>query len=326
MVVVVTGASGHIGNCLVRELSEKGASVRVLVHKDATGPGGPEVVSMMGSVTEPGILTKLCQGADVVFHLAARISLDNRHPGEDYAVNVLGTGNMLRAAHAAGVRKFIHFSSVEAMLAGPGEQGPDEKRPLVDSMKNIYGYTKAESERLVMRAAKEGLDAVILSPTAVIGPFDFKLSFSGRAIIQLYRNRLPFLISGGYDWIDVRDVVRSTIRSIEKGRKGEKYILGGNYCSVEELSRMIATISGNPPSKRYVPASLARLAAPCFALYADLTRTRPLYTTRSIDLLSHPPKSVSSEKAKTELDHSVRPLIESLRDTIAWFKEHNYIR
>jgi dihydroflavonol-4-reductase len=284
------------------------------------------VEMVKGDITDPGSLRELCRGVEVVFHLAARISLDNREPGKVYAVNVLGTENMIRASRDAGVGKFIHFSSVEAMQTDPENLALDESRALIGSAKNIYGYTKAESEKLVLSASGDGMDTVVLSPTAVVGPYDFKKSFSGNALIRLYRNSLPFLVSGGYDWVDVRDVVRTAIRSVEAGRSGEKYLLGGHYCSVKELAGMISELSGNPPSSRFVPVSLARLAAPCFTLYADMTGTKPLYTSRSLDLLAHPPTSVNSNKAKAELNHVARPLEETLRDTIDWYKEHKYIR
>jgi dihydroflavonol-4-reductase len=234
MKIAVTGASGHIGICLVRELLKNGALVKVLVHDFENDLAQLDVEMIRGNLLEVESLKKLCKDVDVVFHLAAKIALDNRHSEQVYSVNVTGTKNIVEASQSSGVKKFIHFSSIDAFQLISSEMVLDENRPITESEKAIYAYTKAESERIVMNAVKEGLDAVILSPTAVIGPFDYRGSFLGSALIKIYQNKIPMLISGGYNWVDVRDVAAAAIQSVESGRKGEKYILSGNFCSLKE--------------------------------------------------------------------------------------------
>jgi dihydroflavonol-4-reductase len=320
MKVAVTGASGHIGNCLVKELKKHGAEIKVLVYNSSNDPHEMDVELIRGNLLEPESLVNLCEGVDVVFHLAAQIAIENKSSEQVYETNVTGTKNMIKAANHSRVRKFIHFSSIHAFQIGSPDQLLDESRSLVKSNKIIYEFTKAEGEREVMKAVKEGLNAVILNPTAVIGPFDYKGSLLGQALLKIYQNKLPFMISGGYNWVDVRDVVSASINAIESGRKGENYILSGEFCTLQELSAMISKISGCKIPV-IVPVSLARLACPFFKVYSSVTNTQPLYTNQSLDILVNSPSNISNAKARRELGYEPQPLEQTLRDTFNWYKE-----
>jgi dihydroflavonol-4-reductase len=324
MKVAVTGASGHIGNCLVQELKRQGAEIKVLVHNFRSDLDDMNVELIRGNLLEPESLVNLCEGADVVFHLAAQIAIENSSSEGVYDTNVTGTKNIIKAANYSGVRKFIHFSSIHAFQIGSPGQMINEGTSLVETNKTIYEFTKAEGEREVRKAVKEGLDAVILNPTAVIGPFDYRGSLLGQALRKIYQNKLPFLVSGGYNWVDVRDVVSASINAIESGRKGENYILSGEYCSLQELSAMISKISGCK-IPLIVPVTLARMACPFFKLYSSLTNTKPLYTYQSLEILVNSPVNISNAKARKELGYEPRPLEQSLRDTFDWYKENNFI-
>jgi dihydroflavonol-4-reductase len=325
MKVAVTGASGHIGNCLVRELIKNEARVKVLVHDFENDLARLDVEMVRGNLLEPESLKKFCESVDVVFHLAAKIALDNRQREQVYEVNVTGTKNMIEAAKYAGVKKFIHFSSIDAFQFVSQAAVLDENIPLVESEKAIYPFSKAESERLVLNAVIEGLDAVILSPTAVIGPFDFRGSFLGSALIKIYQNKIPMLIPGGYNWVDVRDIAAAAIQAVESGRKGEKYILSGNFCSLLELSKIIGKISGKRTPKLLAPVFLAKLAFPFIQFYYSLINEKPVYTRQSLELLVNSPKNISFEKAKKELGYEPRPLEQTLRDTFNWYIENKYL-
>ena len=326
MKVAVTGASGHIGNCLVRELLKKGDRVKVLVHNFENDLAQMDVEMIRGNLLDSDSLKKLCEGVEVVFHLAAKIALDNRQPGEVFAVNVTGTKNIIEASKSAGVRKFIHFSSIDAFQKIPSEMVLDESKPLIESEKAIYAFTKAESERVVMNAVKEGLDAMILSPTAVIGPFDYRGSFLGGALLKIYRNQIPMLISGGYNWVDVRDIVIAAIQSVESGKKGEKYILSGNFYHLKELSELIGKISGKRTPTLLAPVFMAKLACPFFQLYYSITNGKPVFTCQSLDLLINSPKNISFDKARRELGYEPRPLEQTLRDTFNWYRENKKLK
>jgi dihydroflavonol-4-reductase len=324
MKVAVTGASGHIGNCLVRELKKQGATIKILVHNFSTFPDENDVEAIPGDLLEPQSLIRLCEGTEVVFHLAAQIAIANTSSSRVYETNVTGTKNILRAAINANVRKFIHFSSIHAFQTDPLDMILDENRPRVVSDKTIYEYSKAEGEREVLKAVKEGLDAVTLNPTAVIGPFDSRSSLLGQALRKIYQNKLPFLVAGGYNWVDVRDVVSAAIKSIDSGRKGENYILSGEYLSLQELFVMISRISGcRIPAT--VPVFLAQLACPFLNVYSFATNTEPLYTYQSLNILVNSPSKISNSKAGRELGFEPRMLEKTLRDTFDWYRENNFI-
>lgn len=324
MKVAVTGASGHIGNCLVRELKKQGATIKILVHNATTGLDDSDVEAVHGDLLKPESLITLCQGVDVVFHLAAQIAIANTAATRVYETNVTGTINILKAASSMNVRKFIHFSSIHAFQTEPLDHMLDESRPLVESSKTIYEFSKAEGEREVIKAAKAGLNAIILNPTAVIGPFDARESLLGQALRKIYQNKLPFLVAGGYNWVDVRDVVSAAITSIESGRKGENYILSGEYLSLQKLSVIISRISGcRVPAT--VPVSLARLACPFLKAYTLAANRQPLYTYQSINILVNSPSKISNAKARQELGYEPRMLEQTLRDTFDWYRENNFI-
>jgi dihydroflavonol-4-reductase len=340
MKVAVTGASGHIGNCLVRELVKQGARVKILVNNREskyqedgyTAPGEifrndrdeTDVELFHGNILEPESLIALCKDADVVFHLAAQIAISNKSSRQVFETNVTGTKNILKAAASSGAKKFIHFSSIHAFQTEPTDQLLDESRPMVETTKTIYEFTKAEGEREVMKAVKEGLNAVIVNPTAVIGPFDYRGSLLGLALLQIYQNKLPFLISGGYNWVDVRDIVSASVQAIESGRKGEKYILSGEFRTLKELSVIMSKVSGCRIPV-IVPGLLARLAVPFFQIYSSIAKTDPLYTSQSLDIIANSPVNISNEKARKELGYSPRPLDVTLRDTFNWYRENNFI-
>jgi dihydroflavonol-4-reductase len=324
MRVAITGASGHIGNCLVHELKLRGADIKILVHNFKSNLDELDVEQVAGSLLDPESLLKLCNGVDVVFHLAAQIAIENSSAQHVFETNVTGTKNMLKAAKDSMVGKFIHFSSIHAFRVINTSSLIDESTPRVESDKTIYEFTKAESEREVMKAAKDGLNAVILNPTAVIGPFDYRHSLLGQALRKIYQNKLPFLISGGYNWVDVRDVVAASINAAEWGRSGENYILSGEYCRLHELSVMISRMShGRIPI--IVPVSLARLACPFFKFYSVFSGTQPLYTHQSLDILVNSPVNISNAKARKELAFEPRPLEQTLTETFDWYKENNFI-
>jgi dihydroflavonol-4-reductase len=295
-----------------------------LVHNFRNSLDEIDLELIHGNLLEPASLIKLCEGADVVFHLAARIAIDNRSSAQVYETNVTGTTNIIKAAISGGAKKFIHFSSIHSFQSEPSDLLLDESRSLVETTKTIYEFTKAEGEREVIKASKEGLSAVILNPTAVIGPFDYRSSLLGQALLQIYQNKLPFLISGGYNWVDVRDVVAASIKAIESGRSGEKYILSGEFSTLKELSLIIREISGCK-IPYIVPVSMARLACPFFQIYSSIVKKPPLYTSQSLDILVNSPSKISNVKAREELGFVPRALDQTLRDTFDWYRENNFI-
>lgn len=320
MKIAVTGASGHIGANLCRELIEKGHSVRVLVHKNDHGIKELPLECIPGDLMDPSSLSRLVSGVDIVFHLAAVISIQVNKKEELFEKNVGGTENILRACQKEGVRRFVHFSSIHALVHEPFDLTLDESRPLALNDRIEYSWSKALAEHAVQEAVKDGLNAVILNPTAVIGPFDYTPSLLGRALILIHQGKIPALIHGGYDWVDVRDVAKAAVVSIEKGKAGERYILSGHWRTLCELAEQVYKISGERFKKLTCSAGLARIGLPFLKLYCRLNNTQPLYTKDSLKILQTGHSHISHEKAKKSLEFTPRPIEETLRDTYDWYR------
>lgn len=319
--VVVTGASGHLGANLVRALLERGAHVRVLVHQDRRALVGLNVECVEGDVADPVSVERALAGARVVFHAAGLISLLRTEWPRLEAVNVIGTRNVVDACVKVGVARLVHFSSVHALVQEPLDVPVDETRPLVDSHRcPPYDRSKAAAEREVLRGLERGLDAVILYPTAMIGPHDYRPSHLGAVLLALARGKLPALVAGGFDWVDVRDVVEGALRAAELAPPGGRYLLSGHWASIEELATLAARITGVSAPNWVCPMALARIGAPFATWWALLSGRRPLFTSVSLEALRSNP-SISHARATRELGYQPRPLFDTLADTYRWFAE-----
>jgi dihydroflavonol-4-reductase len=323
MKISITGASGHIGTNLCRALLEQGHDLRVLVNRYTDSLEGLNLEYIKGNVMKTGSLNALSDGADFLIHLAASISINGNRRILD--TNVEGTRNVIKAAEKNGVRRLVHFSSIHALVHDPLEEPLDESRSLALNDPIIYNRSKALAEQAVFEAVAGGLDAVVINPTSVMGPNDFKPSLVGQAIIQLYNDKLPALIPGGYDWVDVRDVVSGTIAALEKGRTGQSYLLSGHFVSLADLYKKLRELKGSGKNLTLLPFWLAELGVPFLKAWARLTGNKPLYTRESVKILKSAHPSISSDKAARELGYKARPFEETLKDTITWFRENHYL-
>ena len=323
MKIAVTGASGHIGSNLVRKLIDEGHQVRVLFYKDNRGFEGLPVKSFRGSMDNPEVLSELIKGTDVVFHLAAQISINGRNDRSLLEKNIEGTRNLVNTILASSNIRLIHFSSIHAVEHEPLNQTLDENRPLAFRDPIYYTQSKAYSEQIVHDAVGNGLDAVILNPTAVIGPYDIKPSLLGQAIIRFYTGKLPALIPGGYDWVDVRDIVNASISAIEKGRKGQRYILSGHWETIERLGQEVEVNGGHKLPTLKVSFWLAKMGVPIFRLLAIILKRTPLYTSESLHIIKTGNPSISNALAQKDLNFHPRPFEETVRDSIKWFREND---
>lgn len=322
MRVAVTGASGHVGANLVRALLAQGRAVRCLIHNnDGASLAGLPIERTGGDVADRRSLEALFDGADVVYHLAAVISVDGDLGGRVTSVNVHGTRNAAEAALSAGVRRFVHCCSIHAFNQSPLDVPLDETRArAIDGGHPAYDRSKAAGEVAVREVIAKGLDAVILHPTGVIGPNDFGPSRMGQVLIDLYRRRFVALVEGGFDWVDVRDVVSGLLAAQEKGRAGESYILSGSWASVRALGELAAEVTGAPLPRFTSPMWLARAGAPFVSQFHRLFGGEPLYTRESLRAL-RANRTIVRAKAERELGYMARPLIETVRDTYAWLTE-----
>ena len=321
MTVVVTGATGHIGANLVRALIDRGRPTRSLVHINCRTVDGLDTDIVRGDICDLESLRRAFDGAEVVYHLAACISLSMDDWPQLESVNVVGTRNVVEACIRAGVRRLVHFSSIHALVQEPFSTPVDELRPLVESRRYPpYDRSKAAAEKEVRQGLEKGLDAVIINPTAIIGPHDYQPSYFGEALLSLAQHKLPALVTGGFDWVDVRDVVEGAMRAEEMAPAGAKYLLSGHWVSMHDIAVMVAEITGVSAKKLVLPLWVARLGVPVVRAVSRLKGKRPLYTGVSLRALKSN-RHISHERAARELGYQPRLLRETLVDTLRWFEE-----
>jgi dihydroflavonol-4-reductase len=325
MIIAITGANGHVGVNLCKALIDNGHEVRALVHKNRNGLEKLDVKLFQGDLLNRDSLIPLISGAEVVFHLAAKISITGDSDGSVRAINTEGTRFMIQLAQEFGIRRFIYFSSIHAFRQSPHDQKLDESRPLVEDDSFSYDQSKADAERIVMDAAKNGLDAFVLSPTAIIGPMDYEPSLMGRAFLQLYHHQIPALVPGGYNWVDVRDIVYAAVHAIEKGKKGQKYLLSGHWLSLPEVARLIEKHTGRKIVRAVMPFWLAWIGLPFITLFSRFSGRVPLYTRESLSIIINGNKNISHEKAERELDFHPRNMDETVKDAMKWFAMNGYL-
>lgn len=321
--VIVTGATGHIGNVLVRELLAKGMSVRALVlpNDDKRPLAGLNVEIVHGDITDLASLKSVFTGADIVFHLAGIVTIMPGIAALLERVNVGGIRNVIEACRACHVRRLVYTSSIHAVAEPPHGTVIDESQPFSpDHVLGDYARSKARATLLLLDEVKKGgLDAVICCPTGVIGPFDYGISNIGQLIIDFASGQLKSYVSGAYDFVDVRDVARGLILAAEKGQSGRHYILSGAQVQVPELIKELERNIGYPAPTYKIPAVIARAAGVLASVYYRLLRRKPVFTAYSIDVLRSN-SLVSSARAREEIGFTSMPWQESIRDHVAWFR------
>ncbi len=320
--ILVTGATGHIGNVLVRQLLQRGQRVRALVRagRQPRSLEGLEVDLAPGDLLDRDSLVRAMSGVETVYHLAARISLAPGPDPETERVNLEGTRCVLAAMRQAGARRLVYASSIYAMRI-PAAGVVDESCPF-DPLhaRGAYDRSKAAASLEVQRAAAQGLDAVIVCPTAVVGPYDFRPSEAGRGLRYNMTPGLKFLVDGAYDFVDVRDVAAGFLLAAERGRPGQVYILGGERLTVREAAQTVWEAVGGAPPSLEIPLWLAYLAAGLLQPLADLFGFDPLVTRYSLDAVTSNSR-ISHARAERELGYRPRPARQAIRDAVAWFQE-----
>lgn len=322
----MTGGSGRLGNVLVRALLDRGASVRVLepgVGQPAS-LAGLDLELVHGSILNRGAVAALCRGAEVVFHLAAKVDLDRDADGSIFAVNVEGTRHVVAACLAGGTR-LVHCSSHHALVRHPLSEPLDERRPLALEEPCDYHRAKAVAEKLVLDAvANDGLDAVICSPGTLLGPHDYEPSMIAAALVDLYQGRLPVLMQVVSDFVDTRDVAAGMIAAGERGRSGERYLLSGDVLTMEDVTREVASITGRRMPKVFLPVWVGWVLLPFSIAAARLTGKKPLFTA-GVLRASVSNRVVIHEKASRELGFAPRSARASLEDSFGWYRERGWL-
>jgi dihydroflavonol-4-reductase len=321
-VITVTGATGHIGNVLVKELLRRGQKVRALIlpGEDLSPLDDTGAETVYGDVRDLRSLCQAFRSSGTVYHLAGVISIV---PGKRKVleqVNVGGTRNVVEACLRERVGRLVYVSSIHAIKETPRGTAVTESQPFDPAcVLGEYARSKAQASLEVLKGVKRGLDAVLVCPTGVIGPNDYYGSEMGQLIQRFLSRKLPAYVDGAYDFVDVRDVANGIILAGEKGTRGETYILSGEQVTVRGLLSTLERVSGVKAPSFKAPGWLAKLAGMLASPFYARSRRKPLFTAYSIDVL-HSNSLVHCDKARRALGYTSRPVTESVADAVTWFR------
>lgn len=322
---IVTGATGHIGNVLVRKLCEQGQNVKVLAlpNEDLSPLENLKVDIVFGDVTDRDFVFKFIEKDAVVMHLAGIIDIGTTPEELVRNVNVNGTKNIVDACIENKAKKLLYLSTVH--IIDPQKVGDILREPTeFDKNKVVgtYAKTKLEATKYIFGACKEkGLNATVLYPSGVLGPYDFKISELGQVILDYMNHKLIAYVKGGYNFVDVRDVADATINAVTMGRKGEGYIVSGTAMSLKEMLTVINKKLGRKKLPPKIALWFVRMFAGLSNLYYKMRHKKPVFSKYSLYTLNAN-SNFSNEKAKSELKFNPRPVEESICDAVDWFIEN----
>ena len=327
MKTLVTGATGFLGSHVARQLAGRGEQVRVLARpsSDTRALEGVETERFIGDLRDVASLERALAGVTRVFHVAADYRLWARNPREIHESNVTGTRNLLEAAKRAGVERFVYTSTV-ATIAVPREGAlPDETtQSSVEEMIGHYKRSKFEAEQCAMRAAEEGLPVVIVNPTTPVGPGDWKPTPTGKIIVDFLNGRMPGYVDTGLNFVPVEDCAAGHLLAAERGRVGQRYILGGRNLTLKEVLDVLAAISGLRAPRWKFPHALAYVAAWVdTAVYGALGR-EPHIPLEGVRMARHK-MFVDASKATSELGFSPGPIEGALERAVRWYEANGYV-
>jgi dihydroflavonol-4-reductase len=326
---LITGATGFVGSAVLRQLIESGHSVRALVrpgsdHRNLTGLS---IEICTGDLTDRPSLDRALAGCSALFHVAADYRLWVINPREIYEANVTGTRNIMLAAAHAGVTRIVYTSSVATLGLNPDGSPADEDTPV--SLADMIGHYKrskflaeAEVKRL---AEEEGLPVIIVNPSTPVGPRDIKPTPTGRIIVDAASGRMPAYVDTGLNLVHVDDVAAGHLLALERGKIGERYVLGAVNMTLKEILTELAAITGRRPPRIRLPHNLVLPIAYISEAWARTIGGKEPRVTLVGVRLAKKKMFFSTEKARRVLGFHPRPVEEALRDAVNWFREHGYL-
>jgi dihydroflavonol-4-reductase len=327
MKIFLTGATGFVGAHVAKHLASRGAQLRLLVRptSNLSNLEGLQAETIVGDLLQPETLRSSIRGCDALMHVAADYRLWVRDPKTMYAANVDGTRSLLRIAREEGVGRVVYTSSVATMGFKSDGTIVDETTPVsLADMVGHYKRSKFLAEQVAIEAARGGQQVIILNPTTPIGPQDIKPTPTGRIIVDFLNKKFPAYVDTGLNLVDVSEVARAHGMALEKGRSGERYILGGENLTLKQILDKMSAITGLPSPSIKVSHAVAMI----FAFFDETITGRildkePRATVEAVRM-GKKKMFASSAKAQRELDFRMVPVYEALRAAIDWFRAHGY--
>ena len=325
---LITGSSGHVGSNLIRELTKQNYKIRCIdFDGDHRAYEGFDVEIIKGDITERDSLVPIFKDVEIVFHTAALINLDRRYRDQIRLVNVSGTENVCQASLNAGVKKLIHFSSVDAFYRFPIEEPLLEDRKLIDDPNAVpYDLSKADGQKIVIDYCKQGLDASIIHPTSIVGPNDFKPGLPMQEMVNLANGKRKVLPNWGYNFVDVRDLCITAISAVSKGKTGQNYIVGGEYHMYSYIAELMEEQLGRTVLLGTIPNFVSYLGLPYEYVKSLITKKPRVLTVDTLHTGKTGNKVVPSTLARSELGHNPRPLEETIHDMVSFFQKRGLIK
>jgi len=327
MTTLVTGATGFVGSHVARQIVSTGQNVRLLVRRTSNLAAleGLQAERMEGDLRDAGSLERAMRGVRLVFHVAADYRLWSRRPEEIYESNVGGTRRLLEAAARAGVERVVYTSTV-ATIAVPREGAlPNEATDAkLEEMIGHYKRSKFLAEQEAVAAAAKGLPVVIVNPTAPVGPGDWKPTPTGRIILDFVNGKMPGYVDTGLNVVAVEDVATGHLLAAEKGRVGERYILGGRNMTLKETLDALSRITGRPSPRVQLPHAVAMVAGYTDELISRMIGREPQVPIEGVKMSRHR-MFVASDKAERELGYKASPVEAALERAVRWYEQHGYV-
>lgn len=328
MVAFVTGATGFLGSHVARVLAEQGAELRLLVRPTSNLKNleGMRADTAVGDLRDAASLEKAVAGCDTVFHVAADYRLWVRDPAEMYRSNVAGTRAILEAARRNGVRRVVYTSSVGTIGFTSDGKPADEDSPVaLADMIGHYKRSKFMAEQIALEAGRSGMQVVTVNPTTPVGEQDVKPTPTGRIVLDFLKRKFPAYVETGLNLVDVRECARGHLMALEKGRSGERYILGGEDLTLKQILDKLGKLTGLPSPKVKLPYIFAFAAGVVDeAITAGLLHREPRATVDTVRM-GKKKMFASSAKAERELGWKLVPVEDALRRAVEWFRANGYV-
>jgi dihydroflavonol-4-reductase len=325
--ILVTGATGFLGWHVARQLLERGLPVRGLVRDPARSKAALDelegIETVHGDLRDADSLARAVGGCGTVFHVAADYRLWTPQPEEMYRSNVDGTRNLLDAARKAGVERCVYTSTV-GCIGFPKDRPGDEDTPVgLEDMSGAYKRSKFMAEQVARQFASEGFPVVIVNPTAPIGDHDFKPTPTGKMVVDFLKGAMPAFLDTGLNVAYVGDVAAGHWAALERGRVGERYILGGENMTLQQILQTLGKITGRKTPTMRIPYAVAYAAGMASTGFAALTGKEPMAPIDAVRM-ARKKMWVRHDKATRELGYTARPAVEALRRAAEWFQENGY--